>query len=495
MLKFMRDHMGRTFLTIIVIAIAGVFVFMGVFPDTKMGGGLSSSEAASVGGQKISIQELQNAIQRDLENYRSMGVDLPKELMDNIKVGTLNNLISQKLMLVEAQRLGIAASDKEMMNEIQSLPYFQDKDKKTFSVEQYRAVLAANNMSPGQFEDSVRQSLTNQRMVKFLESRIRVTDLEVEREYKVSNETRNLVFVKFSREDALKKIEIPAKDVDAFLADKNRETQISAFYAQNNNKYNKPETVCARHILKRLAPGTKPDTSGKAPKEFLALSPSAGNFAAVAGKNSEDPGSKDKGGDLGCFGRGMMDKAFEAVAFTLPVGKISQPVLSQFGWHYITVYKKNPAVNIPLEVARREVAEEILKREKTAELQKITTAMAEEAAKNWPPKGDKVETTGSFNGLEGFIPKIGRADEILKAAFDPSAKIQTGPQIFESLGSMIVASVKEKKSADLGKFASEKEVHSKTLKERKLRAFLPAWMEDVKGRTKVSFNKGVIEQL
>ncbi len=183
-----------------------------------------------------------------------------------------------------------------------------------------------------------------------------------------------------------------------------------------------------------------------------------------------------------------MDKTFEDAAFSLAPGKVSAPVRSQFGWHYLLVSKKVPAVSRSLESVKTEIAEDLIRREKVEEIRKINMAAAEEAMKSWPPKNAKVDTTGEFNGLEGNIPKIGRAEEIIKAAFDPKAKIQSGPQMFEAQGGVIVAVVKEKKSADMKKFTQEKELHSRTLKERKLRAFLPAWMEDVKSRVKVSYN-------
>lgn len=490
MLKFMRDHLGRTFFFIIVGAISLVFVLWGVFPDSGMGGGVGASEVANVGGMRISAAEFRNAVNRDIEGYKALGMDLPPEMMENVKVGTLQNLVRNKLMLVEAKRLGILASDKEVMDEIQRMPYFQDKDKKTFNVDLYRKVLADNNLSPAQFEDSVRESLTNQRVVRFLEARIRVTPAEVAREFQVTNDTRNLTFVRFSREDAMKKMTVTPAQLEEFLNSKDADAQIRSFYATNNTKYNKQEQVCARHILKRAAPPTKGEDANKAPKAFTDLNPTPANFAQLASKHSEDPGSKENGGDLQCFPKGVMDSAFETAAFSLPVGKVSEPVKSQFGWHYIYVYKKNPAVNQPLEKVRNEIAMELIKRSRVDEIRKINVASAEAAMKSWPAKG--AETTGAFNGLEGNIPKIGRADEIMKAAFDPQAKIQTGPQMFESQGGVIVAMVKEKKTADMAKLKQEEEVHARTLKERKLRAFLPAWLEDVQKRTKVSYNNRAI---
>ncbi len=493
----MRDHLSKTFLILIVGLIAFVFVLWGVFPDSQQGGGgTAGREVANVGGERITEKEFMEAMDRDVSNYRAMGMDLPNELLANIRMGALQNLVSQKLMIVEARRMGIAASDKEVMDEIQKMPYFQDKEKKVFSVDMYKKVLAANNLSVGQFEQGIRENLTNQRMVRFLEARIRVTPVEVEREYKVSNDLRDLSFVRFTREDAMKKMKVDAKEIESYLADKTKDTAIKSFYAQNNNRYNKPETVCARHILKQTnkkAPGEKADPAeDKAPKDFLGWNPTASNFADVAKKYSADS-TKDKGGDLGCFPRGVMDKDFEAAAFSLPLGKVSAPVKTAFGWHYILAYKRNPAVSVSFENARREIAEELIKRDRVDEIRKINLAAAEEVAKNWSSKAEKVESTGSFNGLEGFIPKIGRADEILKAAFDPNAKIQSSPQIFEAQGGVIVARLKEKKSADMSKFNLEKSIHANTLRERKLRAFLPAWMEDVKSRTKISFNKSMVD--
>lgn len=487
----MRDHLGKTFLVVIVLAISFVFVLFGVFPDKSLpGGGASGSTVATVGGEKISARQFEQAANREIDNYRSLGMDLPPELVENVRMGTLQRMVQSKLLIAEAKRLGIQASDQEVQQEISKVPNFQDPNNKQFSVAVYRKVLADNGRNTSEFEDEIREQLTLQRMQKFLEDRIRVTPAEVEREFQVSNNTRDLYFVRFSRDDAMKKMTVTDKDVDAFLADKNREAQITGFYAQNNVRYNQPEKVCARHILKRSAPGEAADA--KAPKAVTDLKPTPANFAELAKKHSEDPGSKATGGDLECFARGVMDKAFENVAFSLPVGKVSEPVKSQFGWHYILVSKKTEAVHTPIEKVRREIATDLVKRERVEEIRKINLALGEEAAKNWASR--KKEETGSFNSLEGNVPKIGRAEELLKAAFDPSAKIQSGPQVFESQGGVIVASVKARQTPDQSKFAAERAKYSATLKERKMRAFVPAWMEDVQKRTKVTYNTKAVGQ-
>ena len=105
------------------------------------------------------------------------------------------------------------------------------------------------------------------------------------------------------------------------------DAQIVSYYASNSAQYNKDEQVCARHILKKFAkPGD--EKSEQPPKEFLALKPTTANFAKLAEKNSDDPGSKEKGGDLDCFPKSAMDKAFAETAFSTAVGTISMDNLT-----------------------------------------------------------------------------------------------------------------------------------------------------------------------
>lgn len=109
--------------------------------------------------------------------------------------------------------------------------------------------------------------------------------------------------------------------------------QIQAYFNKNHAAFDKPEQVTARHILvPNLATANKVEAALKA----------GGNFAALAKQYSIDPGSKDKGGDLGSFRRGQMVPAFDKVAFSEPVGAISAPVKSPFGYHIIQVTARDP---------------------------------------------------------------------------------------------------------------------------------------------------------
>jgi peptidyl-prolyl cis-trans isomerase D len=495
MLKFMRGHLGKGILIVVVAGIALVFVLWGVFPETHRfgSGSLGSTEVASVGGERITLEQLNRVANREIENYRSMGMDLPPELQQNIRMGTLNSLVSGKLLLSEARRMGVMASDNEVQDQIKVIEAFQNPTTKAFDVNQYRAVLSSNGLSPSEFEANVRDELTHQRMQKFLQDRIRVTDLEVEREFRLVNEQRNIRFLRFTRDEAMKKLKVSSAEVESFLADKTKEQQVSSFYTQNNTRFNQPEKACARHILKLYPPGMADDQKKIVPKDFLALKPNAKNFADLARKHSEDPGSKAQGGDLDCFAKGVMDPAFEQAAFALRAGEVSAPVHSQFGWHYILLTKKEAAVSRSLDSVKREIADELIRRDRSEEIRKLNREAAEVAAKSWTSSSGA--ETGFFSSMDTQVPKIGRADEILKAAFEDGAAVQKGPQIFESQGAFIVAQVAGRKGPDMKKFEAEKEIHGRTLKQRKMQVFMPAWLENVKSRTKISMNQRLLENL
>jgi foldase protein PrsA len=117
------------------------------------------------------------------------------------------------------------------------------------------------------------------------------------------------------------------------------DADIAAYFAKNHATLDKPPQVRARHIL--VADEKTADMiEGKLK--------AGGNFADLAKQYSTDPSTKDKGGELGFFGAGQMVPAFQAAAFALPVGAISAPVKSPFGWHVIQVEEKHPAIHATL---------------------------------------------------------------------------------------------------------------------------------------------------
>ena len=124
------------------------------------------------------------------------------------------------------------------------------------------------------------------------------------------------------------------------------DADIKAYFDKNHATLDKPEQVRARHILV---------ADQKTAEGIEAKLKAGGNFADLAKQYSTDPSTKDKGGELGFFGKGQMVPAFQNAAFSLPVGAISAPVKSPFGWHIINVEEKKPAIKATLAGSRAQI--------------------------------------------------------------------------------------------------------------------------------------------
>jgi foldase protein PrsA len=136
------------------------------------------------------------------------------------------------------------------------------------------------------------------------------------------------------------------------------DAQIAAYFAKNHAAFDKPATVTARHILV---------ADLKTAQAVEAQLKSGKDFASVARQYSIDPGSKDKGGELGQIRHGQMVPAFDAAVFSLPVGVISQPVKSPFGYHIIQVESRDPGQKATLANSRDKIAD-LLRQQQEAPL-------------------------------------------------------------------------------------------------------------------------------
>jgi len=133
--------------------------------------------------------------------------------------------------------------------------------------------------------------------------------------------------------------------------------EVAAFYDTNRSRFQQPERVHARHILvsvgKEDTPEQKAEKRAKAVKIRADLAAGA-DFATTAAAVSDCP-SKQQGGDLGFFGRGMMVPAFESAAFALKIGEMSDVVETDFGYHIITVLEREDAREVSLQEARQSI--------------------------------------------------------------------------------------------------------------------------------------------
>jgi foldase protein PrsA len=146
--------------------------------------------------------------------------------------------------------------------------------------------------------------------------------------------------------------------------------QIQDYFNKNRSSFDKPEQVTARHILvPNLALANQVEGDLKAGQ----------NFADLAKKYSTDPGSKDKGGDLGSFRRGQMVPAFDKYAFSAPIGQISPPIKSPFGYHIIQVETRTPGQKATLASAQSQILDTLRQQQEAPLIQPFLQGLQQKA--------------------------------------------------------------------------------------------------------------------
>ena len=134
--------------------------------------------------------------------------------------------------------------------------------------------------------------------------------------------------------------------------------EIAAYYAAHSSEYEQGEQVQAQHILIRLDADAGAAEQEKARKSIAMIQErlkKGDSFADLAAQYSEDPGSKNKGGNLGYFGRGQLVKEFEDACFATKPGEISEPVRTGFGWHLVHVLDRKAPEKLALEQVSKEI--------------------------------------------------------------------------------------------------------------------------------------------
>lgn len=362
MLQLLRRKAQSTFIQIIVVIIALVFIFWGV--GTNLSG--DRQAALVINGEEISFQDFQQAYDRAYQRFSDQfGGNMPKDLAETlgIKQQVINQLIQTTLLRQGAEKMGIHVSSEEVRKAIESMVQFQENG--AFNMERYKAVLANIRTAPTKFEKSMRIDRLAEVGAREIGNFASVaTDSEVREIYSQMNEQVEVDFVKLDPANFEKKVEVndealgewfasaqdnyktaPQLKLRYFaftydsIADKVAidDAQIAEYYEQNSPMFAQPEQRKAAHILLKASESDSEDTHknqlAKA-NDILAKAKAGEDFAELAKQYSEGP-SKDSGGQLGFFGRGEMVPAFDEAVFTMQSGDISDVVKTQFGYHII----------------------------------------------------------------------------------------------------------------------------------------------------------------
>jgi len=396
MFDFVHKH--KTLIQIVLAVIFLPFAFFGVdsyFRSVDLG-----ADIGSVNGRQITQQEFAQALQeRQAALQRMVGGNVPPGLLDSpeIKTAVVEALVRQRLLLDRAAATGIIVPDSQLQQLIAEQPGFLEGGK--FSNARYVEILRRQNLTPVQFVNIVRRDLMVERVGDAYRSTALVSGAVTDRLLRINGQQREVSqlviepqqFVSEVKlaDDAVKqyydahqdefkvperaRIEYLVLSLDSIAA----QTEVSnddvrQHYEQNSKQFAKGEERQASHILITADASASPDQKAKARAQAESLLQQVrkkpASFADLAKKNSQDPGSAVKGGDLGYFPRGAMVGPFENAVFGMKVGEVSDVVESQFGFHII---KLTGVKGRGFEDVRKQV-EQDLKRQRASKRAKIT---------------------------------------------------------------------------------------------------------------------------
>jgi peptidyl-prolyl cis-trans isomerase D len=384
-------------LKVAFVAIVIVFMFWGIGTV-----GMDQKQvAALVNDRPISAADFDRAYTTLRQNSKEMQLDqLPDEML---RSQVLDQLITAELLGQEARRLGLEVDEEELRESIASIPAFQVGGR--FSKDAYVQVLAQNRLKPQDFETMQQEQLLRNKLQEVIQAGVQVSDDEVRQRFDFENERVNLRYIrvpsgKFStqvvvsdedakayydahqeefREPERLRIEYLKFDPARFAGEvQPTDEEIRTYYEAHENEFKRPEEVRARHILLKAdasMPNEKREEIRARANEILAKARAEGaDFAALAKEYSEDV-TKDSGGDLGFFGRGVMTENFEQAAFSLEPGAVSDVVETPFGFHIVRVEEKRPAGVQSIEDARQDIIEKV----RTRRSREVALAKVEEA--------------------------------------------------------------------------------------------------------------------
>ena len=404
MLDILRKNAQSIVIQAIVIVIAVVFVFWGVGSNLKN----RSNAAAVVDGVEIGFSAFQRAYDRTIESYKQQfGGQLPQGLLESlgIKEQVLNQLIQSELLEQSAAAVGLRANPEAIQRKIQEMSVFAKNGR--FDLETYKAILERNRMSPTGFEQDLAKDVVTSRMIDAVGSFAAITAGEIQQWMEYANQEIKIDYAAFKSDDYVAKVPVQEQELRAWYDAHKKEyltlpqyklqyiffpyqadlkqvtvqdSAIAKYYQDNLAQYQKPEQRRARHILIKIAQdadqGTK-EAKRKQAEALLARLKNGEDFAKLAREFSEDQ-SKDKGGDLGFFGRGQMVQPFENTAFGLKKGELSSVVETPFGLHIIRLDDLTPEKRQSLDEVRSSIAQELEKQEgKAITFKRASTAYEE----------------------------------------------------------------------------------------------------------------------
>lgn len=425
MFDFFRKHM-RAMQFALVLLILPSFVFFGIQGYSRMGEG-GNATVAKVAGQTITQAELDAAHREQIERIRRQMPNVDARLFDSPEMQrrSLDDLVRDRVALAAADQLHLTTTDDRLRRLFLTDPQLAFLRNPDGSVN--KDMLAQQGMSSEQFAQRLAQDIAKRQVLqgvagsvvapasasgaamdavlqqreirvqgfdaKDYAAKVSPTEADLEKYYKdPAHAARFMSPEQATVEYVVLDIETLKKGITVSEAD------LRKYYEENAARYTTPEERRASHILVKAdkdAPAAdRAKAKAKADALLAELKANPAAFADLAKKNSDDPGSAERGGDLDFFARGAMVKPFEDTAFGLQKGQLSPVVETDFGFHIIKVTDVRGGEKRSFEAARAEMEEEVrrqLAQRRFSEVAADFTNMVYEQPDSLKPVVDKLK--------------------------------------------------------------------------------------------------------
>ena len=338
------------------------------------------------------------------DNYDPRAFETPEK-----KREILDELIDQRVLRMAAEHAGVAVDNAQVQRAILEMPVFQVDGK--FNRERYQFALASQQIPAAQFEKEVREGLQVELLPKGLNDSAFVTNSEMDRLLKLLSEERSVSYVQLPP---------PAPDTGPVAG-----KDIDAYYRSHQAEFRAPETVTIEYVEANAAnldvppadeaalrqrfeqekgklggqgqrlvsqilvavPADADAAAQKAAEQKAAKlaaeakAPGA-DFGALAQANSDDAGSKGKGGDLGWVGQNELPKPFEDAMFAMQAGEVRGPIKTEFGWHVLQVREVKDSAHQTFEDVHAQLAAEQAEADREHAFNDLTTKLVDAVYKN-----------------------------------------------------------------------------------------------------------------
>ncbi len=367
MFDSIRNH-SKILMGLLFLLVIPSFVLFGIDSYSRFSD--QGAPVAKVAGNKITQGEWDAAHQREVERIRASVPNLDPKLLDyaEARYATLERMVNDRVIAAAADKQLLITSDQRLARYLQqdpSIAGLRGVDGK-LDMDRYRQLAASQGMTPEMLEAKVRQDLSAQQVMGGLQQSVVASQGQTDIALNAYLQRREIQIQKWTPADFAAKVQVTDADLEKFYQAQSErfrsvesadieylvldaaslqktislpEQDLKTYYEQNVQRLAGKEERRASHILINAAKDAPVADRAKAKtkaEELLAVvRKSPKSFPDVARKNSQDPGSATKGGDLDFFAKGAMVKAFEDAAFALKKGDISDVVESEFGFHII----------------------------------------------------------------------------------------------------------------------------------------------------------------